>query len=34
VHAFKLEQVEELDSNSVVIGLKPIMTQSGQYIFI
>lgn len=34
MHAFHLEQIEELDSISAVFGLKPVKTQTDQYLFV
>lgn len=34
VHAFQLGEIEELGSNSVVFGLKPIIKEKDRYIFI
>ena len=34
VHAFQLTQVEELGSNNLVFGLKPILSNNDQYIYL
>jgi hypothetical protein len=34
IHAFPLHQVEELDTNSALFGLKPIKKDTDQYVYI
>lgn len=34
IHAFPLQQVEELDTSSAIFGLKPITKDTDQYLYI